>query len=355
MVLLVILQSSGGRSFAQDDLVDVSDFILAGDAVLMDEHCVRLTPAYDWAGGSAWYRDPIDLSSSFSMEMDLMFGCNDVVGADGIVFVFTPMQGTTGYQGEGMGFAGLRPSLGIEIDTWENDHLDDPVEDHIAILQHGFVHHGYNLEGPVVVGNVEDCQLHKLGIYWDKDQHKISVMLDGREVIGYQGDIVEEVFYGDPQLYWGVTAATGRYNNRHEICFRKLEFSTPIASFRFHPREVKLLLKGNVTPLDVAFGKGNTTLEKNQEAELNKVINLLQKNPLYEIDIDGHSDELTNSDSNRELSLRRVTSIKDYLLKNGITSRRIHINGFGDRYPVSDQNQFLKNTRIEIRLYNPRT
>jgi len=48
-----------------------------------------------------------------------MFGCDDMGGADGIVFAFTPYQGMTGYQGEGMGFAGLRPSLGLEIDTWK--------------------------------------------------------------------------------------------------------------------------------------------------------------------------------------------------------------------------------------------
>ncbi|MCB0686188.1 MAG: OmpA family protein [Saprospiraceae bacterium] len=346
------------HGWTQSEIIGVKDFVLSGDAVVIGDQCIRLTPPVDWAGGSAWYRDPIDLKGSFQMEMDLMLGCDDQGGADGMVFAFTPYQGITGYSGEGMGFSGLRPSLGLEIDTWENEHLLDPPEDHIALLQHGLVNHGYNLKGPVKIPNVEDCNLHKLAIYWDHTRHELSVLLDGKEVLNYQEDIVEHIFFGESELYWGVTAATGRYHNQQEICFRKLEFTRPLASFQFHPREVKLLLKGNVFPLDIDYKKSQTILSEDQYPELNKVLNLLLENPAYELVVDGHADEFTSPDANYNLSLQRIKVIQQYFSDQGISAKRIHLNAYGDKYPVDKndpQNAYLKNTRIDIRFYNPRT
>ena len=343
---------------AQESLIGVKDFVLSGDAQIIGDQCIRLTPPVDWAGGSAWYREAIDLRGSFQMEMDLMFGCDDVGGADGIVFAFTPYQGITGYMGEGMGFSGLRPSLGLEIDTWENEHLLDPPEDHIALLQHGHVNHGYNLKGPIVIPNVEDCQLHKLAIYWDHSTTELSVVLDGKNILSYQDDIVESIFFGDSKLYWGVTAATGRYHNQHEICFRKLEFTRPIANLQFHPREVKLLLKGNIFPLDLSFKNGAETLSESEYGELNKVVNLLKDYPDYELEVDGHVDQLSGTQANQKLSSQRIKNIQQYLLKQGISIDRIHLNSYGDKYPVDKNdpaNVYRKNTRIDIRFYNPRT
>ncbi|MCB0669771.1 MAG: OmpA family protein [Saprospiraceae bacterium] len=340
------------------DLVGVKDFILSGDAVALGDQCVRLTPPIDWAGGSAWYREAIDLEGSFEMEVELMFGCDDIGGADGIVFAFTPYQGLIGGSGEGMGFRGLRPSLGLEFDTWENEHLLDPPEDHVALLQHGYVNHTYNLKGPILIPNVEDCKLHKIAINWDHQSLVLSVGLDGKEVLSYQDDIVKNIFFGESKLYWGVTAATGRYNNQHEICFRKLEFMEPLASFQFHPREVKLLIRGNIFPLDVSFRRGAGALTEDQIPELNKLLNLLNSNPDYELEIDGHVDELSNADANHDLSLDRVKNIREFLLAKGVSASRIHINAYGDKYPVDRKdpaNAYRNNTRIDIRFYNPRT
>ncbi|MCB0579633.1 MAG: hypothetical protein KDD10_10040, partial [Phaeodactylibacter sp.] len=130
-----------GLSAAQAQKADINDFDLSGDAVFTGANCIRLTPDRIWAGGAAWHKQPIDLNGPFEMKLQVMLGCKDASGADGIVFVFHPEAHRTGYQGEGMGFAGLEPSLGIEIDTWLNEHLGDPYQDHIALLRDGRVHH----------------------------------------------------------------------------------------------------------------------------------------------------------------------------------------------------------------------
>ena len=60
-----------------------------------------------------------------------------------------------------MGFAGVSPSIGIALDTYQNLNQNDPVYDHISIQSNGIVNHSSDLAGPVAVsassGNVEDC------------------------------------------------------------------------------------------------------------------------------------------------------------------------------------------------------
>ncbi|MEL7162816.1 MAG: L-type lectin-domain containing protein, partial [Bacteroidota bacterium] len=118
----------------------VEDFKLGGNARILNDECIRLTPDVQFVSGSAWYEKPIDLSQPFELMVCLVFGERDELGADGIGFIFHPTM-RTGYRGEGMGFAGLYPSLGIEFDTYQNFHLADPVADHVAINANGQPHH----------------------------------------------------------------------------------------------------------------------------------------------------------------------------------------------------------------------
>ncbi len=219
-LLCLLLSCASLSALAQRPFVE--DFVLSGDTYLTDDFCFRLTEAVDYRSGSIWYKRPIDLSEPFSIELSIMVGCEDTDGADGMVFVFTPQARRTGYVGEGMGFAGLRPSIGIEVDTWRNYHLNDPAEDHIAIMANGRVGHQADLAGPNVIANIEDCTRHSFYVRWNPNQQKLWVEIDGEEVIAATGDIVNEIFRGQSQVYWGMTAATGRYHNIHEVCFDRI-------------------------------------------------------------------------------------------------------------------------------------
>ena len=203
--------------FAQRPSID--DFTLVGDTYLTTDECFRLTEAIDYASGSIWYKYPVSLKEAFVVELNVLLGCEDEGGADGMVFVMTPQQNQLGYMGEGIGFAGMAPSIGIEIDTWINYHLNDPVEDHIAIMANGRVGHRNDLAGPVALPNLEDCSLHSLVILWNPISQQLSVEIDNVQVIAAQYDLVGGIFGGNDEIYWGITAATGRYNNIHEVCF----------------------------------------------------------------------------------------------------------------------------------------
>ena len=203
----------------------VRDFELGAAAYILDDECIRLTPDRQYISGSAWNKRPIDLNSPFEMIVCLVLGEKDEAGADGIAFVFHPTM-RTGFRGEGMGFSGLVPSLGIEFDTYQNFHLGDPAEDHLAIMPNGRPYHSSTLLGPIALPNLEDGTKHLLRITWDPIVDKLAIYLNRELRAEYSADIVNDIFGGNPRVFWGVTAATGRLSNYQDICIKKLVYAT---------------------------------------------------------------------------------------------------------------------------------
>jgi gliding motility-associated-like protein len=133
-----------------------------------------------------------------------------------------PLSTSVGTTGEGMGFEGITPSVGISLDTWQNFNRSDPSADHINIEINGIVTHGTDLAGPVNISvasdNVEDCQWHVIRIAWDPVTKWLRSWFDGVLRVEAQIDLVATVFNNDPMVYWGFTAATGGANNFHRFC-----------------------------------------------------------------------------------------------------------------------------------------
>ncbi|MCO6480190.1 MAG: gliding motility-associated C-terminal domain-containing protein [Phaeodactylibacter sp.] len=205
-------------------------FILNGEAVQTGNSCYRLTSPVNATAGSIWNPDKINLNESFEVVMDIYLGCKDEDGADGIVFGFQPVSTSIGAVGEGIGFQGITPSLGIEFDTWQNFNLSDPEYDHIAIIKEGNLNHQSptTLAGPVQASadnpNIEDCSFHSLRVSWDAEGQLLSVYFDCQLRIALELDIVDIVFGGDPEVFWGFTSATGAANNLHQVCFNYTSF-----------------------------------------------------------------------------------------------------------------------------------
>ncbi len=350
---------AGGPVEAQPEVkVKPEDFNLSGDTRKTGDNCYRLTEAYEWSSGSVWYKQPIDLQGPFEMELEILFGCDDAGGADGVVFVFAPYQRITGRAGEGMGFSGVRPSLGIEIDTWENEHLSDPVEDHVAILKHGSVHHFYNLAGPKIIPNIEDCRTHPLAIRWVPSTKTLSVSLDKKVVLTYTGDLVKDIFQGNGRVYWGITAATGRYYNRHELCFENLKFTFPLADLRFDREFTRRLLLGDFSTIPgLAFQPGGATILESSYADLHRLANVLRDYPTLTLSISGHTDSQGDENTNQKLSLQRAQAVTDFLIRQGIPAKRLLPEGLGEAFPVAPNTTAegrQLNRRVEIRLFKPR-
>ena len=197
-------------------------YILNGSAVKNTCNCYTLTPAVNTQSGSVWNANKINLNTPFDFVFNVYLGCVDANGADGIVFMLQPISTSVGTTGEGMGFQGITPSIGISLDTWQNSNRNDPFYDHISIQANGEVTHGNDLAGPVEASstamNIEDCQWHTFRIAWDPAAKKLKTYFDGEFRLESNIDFIATVFNNDPMVYWGFTAGTGGANNLQQFC-----------------------------------------------------------------------------------------------------------------------------------------
>ncbi len=195
-----------------------SQYILNGNATQDACNEYTLTQAVNWLGGSVWNANKIDLDQSFDFNFDVFLGSNDG-GADGIAFVLQPVSTSVGTSGGGLGYSGITPAVGVTIDTWQNSEDNDPAFDHIAIQLNGNINHNTanNIAGPVSAvngnNNIEDGAWHSFRISWNATTKTMVAYIDGAIRISVVKDFVNDVFSGDPLVYWGFTGSTGGANN----------------------------------------------------------------------------------------------------------------------------------------------
>ena len=343
---------------SQNIVFDKTDFVTSGDAIPTNDRCFRLTEAILWSGGAVWYKEMINLNDPFIMEMDVSFGCYDEDGADGIVFVFHPYL-TTGFAGEGIGFGRLFPSLGVEMDTYQNYHLSDPSYDHVAIMYHGYPDHQYGLTEPIrmkkALSNVEDCKTHRVKIDWNPSAKVLQFYFDGQLRINQNVDIVNDIFGGDSKVYWGFTSATGGKVNKHMVCLERLVF-TETATLN---RRIKtLLLNGDPhTFKRMPFASGSSALPTEAKEELDAFIDFLNDQPDHTIILEGFTDSSGSASANERISMKRAESVARYLISKGINPDRIQYFGQGEKNPIAPNDTEegrMKNRRIELRLIKSR-
>tara|TARA_B110000858_G_C17777445_1_gene462969 strand:+ start:182 stop:1831 length:1650 start_codon:yes stop_codon:yes gene_type:complete len=196
-----------------------AQFQLNGDASIINCKCYQLTPELNNKAGSVWNVNLIDLNQSFDYNFTVNLGCK-TSGADGMVFALQPLSTSIGSSGGQMGLGGVSPSLGVYIDTYQNSSHGDLINDHISINLNGDVIHtsGNNIAGPYDLGNVENCTSEPLRVTWDPLTTLMNVYYNNILVLGYTGDIINNVFNGNPLVYWGFTASTGGESNFHQFC-----------------------------------------------------------------------------------------------------------------------------------------
>lgn len=203
-------------------LISFDQYILNGSATQDNCNCYTLTPQQFTQNGSVWNSNKINLNNPFDFNFNIFLGCQDANGADGMVFILQPISTSLGSSGEGMGFQGITPSIGVTLDTWQNANNNDPVFDHISIQTNGNPTHGADLAGPVQIingnDNAEDCAWHNLRISWDPVTKWFRSYVDGLLRVEAQVDIITTIFNNDPNVYWGFTAATGGASNLQQFC-----------------------------------------------------------------------------------------------------------------------------------------
>ena len=104
-------------------------------------------------------------------------------------------------------------------------------------------------------------------------------------------------------------------------------------------------------PSDISFAVGRSDIQPNFAPVLDQFAASLRNNPNTDVRIVGHTDSTGSDAVNNPLSMDRAASTRSYLAGRGVDSRRIMIEGMGERYPIAsnDTNDGrARNRRVEI-------
>ncbi|HTE07813.1 MAG TPA: PKD domain-containing protein [Flavitalea sp.] len=243
-------------------------YFLNGQAYSENCNCYTLTPDARDVSGSVWNVNKINLNQSFDFKLKINLGCNDDQGADGIAFVLQNLSTNLGITGGGMGYLNIAPSVGIAIDTWQNTNFADPPEDHITIHTNGNIDHQGEQAGLTATalpngGNIEDCKFHAFRVTWDASTRILRAEIDGVTRVQTTINIVDDIFSGDPMVFWGFTGGTGIGSNRQRICTAlDPHFYFPEDQVSCYPEPFKFLDSSqSFSPIDKwhwDFGDGTT-------------------------------------------------------------------------------------------------
>lgn len=226
-----------------------AQFTVVENATLLSADCVQLTPALNAQRGAAWHECTLDVAHPFDLELTVHLGSNDG-GADGIAWIMQQNgpNAVTSSNGGNMGYGNFDgpsgtfvapvfdPSLVIEFDTWVNGNVGDPAYDHVALQRDGTHNHNSpqclagappnTIQASATSANIEDGLDHNVLIQWDPNTQNFRMELDGEERFSVTVDLVNDVFAGDSEVWWGFTGSTGGANNTQSFCL--VDYSNPI-------------------------------------------------------------------------------------------------------------------------------
>jgi outer membrane protein OmpA-like peptidoglycan-associated protein len=116
---------------------------------------------------------------------------------------------------------------------------------------------------------------------------------------------------------------------------------------------VKNDARGTVITLSggVLFATNKAEILPGAQAQLNQVADALKAQAEQKITIEGHTDNTGTDAVNRDLSARRATAVRDYLIVRGVSANAISVLGSGSSRPVADNKSTegrAMNRRVEI-------
>jgi outer membrane protein OmpA-like peptidoglycan-associated protein len=102
---------------------------------------------------------------------------------------------------------------------------------------------------------------------------------------------------------------------------------------------------------DVLFDTGSATLKPGTREKLAKVAGILLAHRGLKLQVEGHTDSVGSADYNQRLSENRASSVRAYLVEQGIAPNAIGTAGFGETMPVASNDTPAgrqQNRRVEL-------
>lgn len=112
--------------------------------------------------------------------------------------------------------------------------------------------------------------------------------------------------------------------------------------------------KGQIIRINnIFFDYNKHELLQDSYVELYRLVKVLKENSLMTIQIQGHTDNIGNYNFNQQLSQKRAESVYNFLVENGINSKRLKIKAFGRTKPIAKNDTEegrAKNRRVEFEI-----
>jgi outer membrane protein OmpA-like peptidoglycan-associated protein len=106
-----------------------------------------------------------------------------------------------------------------------------------------------------------------------------------------------------------------------------------------------------VSMSDVLFDTGKYSLKPGAREKLAKVAGILLAYPGLEIAVGGYTDNVGGDAMNQTLSENRASSVRDYLVQEGVATNSVSSQGFGNTLPVASNDNSAgrqQNRRVEL-------
>ncbi len=104
----------------------------------------------------------------------------------------------------------------------------------------------------------------------------------------------------------------------------------------------------------IAFGFDTAEIAPSSYSLLDQIALTIKANPqLARIRVEGHTDERGPADYNQRLSQARAEAVLAYLVRKGVSARRLVAVGYGEELPLvmgQDEEAFSKNRRVEFTI-----
>lgn len=123
---------------------------------------------------------------------------------------------------------------------------------------------------------------------------------------------------------------------------------------KVEPLPDSLIVLSKRTAAQIGFVKSKAELLPASFPGLDSLAQKLNRYPLIQVEINGHTDYIGDSTNNLKLSFKRAQAVAAYLIEKGIAETRLKVQGFGGKYPLSyldTEAEHNRNRRVEIKLF----
>jgi outer membrane protein OmpA-like peptidoglycan-associated protein len=103
----------------------------------------------------------------------------------------------------------------------------------------------------------------------------------------------------------------------------------------------------------IQFETGRSVIKKTSFPILDQVVDVMNENPSYDLEIHGHTDSQGDDAKNQVLSEERAAAVRTYLIGKGVAANRLQSFGHGETMPIADNKTAAgraQNRRVEFKV-----